>query len=156
MLLDLIQWLVGQILADLSYNMLRDFFVEGPAKVCQRARRRDYDKRLSLASSDDSPQRAYNLTHEFMLFKGVPVRLFNGEPTRADRRMGSSWTLSALLMRAGVFVLENPHRLEVQKDLVALIAEYQRLSAIADKYVRIMGDGQLGHYVTPLFRLPCD
>ncbi len=92
-----------------------------------------------------------DLSREVMLLDIVPIGWLDRASAALRSLADVPRPVGALFVAGRIFVLKNLLGLEIGKFLVAVIAQEQGFSAIADKHERIMRNLELVHLV--LFRI---
>ena len=141
MLFNLTNWMLRQILADLSDNPALYVGMKGMPQVCQRARRRHNDERRRLAFTHQLFQCSSDVPDKTMLLEIMPVgRRHLGAAIGPRAFEYSTRSIAALFVSRRVFIDENALGLQAWIPFVAGIAQEQGLAAIADEDESIVGN----------------
>jgi hypothetical protein len=135
MLLDLVDRMLCEVLTDFSDDPTFDVGVEGVPQIRQCARWCDDDERLHLALAHKLFHRRGYALGEAVLLEVMPVgRLHSASDGRTCALEYAAWAVGTLLAGWRVFVNEDTFGLQIGKFLVAVVAQEQRLAAIADEH----------------------
>src|SRR3984893_4009044 len=146
MLLDLVNRMLSEVLTDFSDDPTLHVGVEGVLQIRQCARWCDDDERLHLPLAHELFHRRGYALSEAVLLEVMPVgRLHAASFVCTCALEYAAWTVGTLLAGWRVFVNEDTLGLEIGKFLVAVVAQEQRLAAIADEHEGIMRNLQLAH-----------
>jgi len=141
MFLDLVDRMLGKVLANFCDDPLLHVGVKRISQICQGPRRRDNDECLGLALMHELFHRCGDAMNEAMLLKLVPVGISDAAAeVRPGALESAARPVGALLVRGWIVVDEDAFGLKVRKLLVAGVVQEQRLAAVADKHESVMWD----------------
>src|SRR5262249_1185107 len=118
------------------------------AQIGERARRSDHDQGVDAAIAHDPLQHGCDLLGEPVLLKVVPIGLADAGTHATDRRECSARPIRPLFVGCGISVGEHALGLEIEELGITLIAEHERLAAVADENKCIMGNSE--HWTNPV------
>src|SRR6516164_3976667 len=150
MFLDLSNRMLGQVCPHFSNNPMLHVGMESTSQFCQRAWRSRNDECLHIARADKFFHSSSYAPGEAMLPEFMPVsRLHAATAVCSCTLECASWAVAALLPRGRIFLDEDTLSRQIEKFLIANIAQKQRLAPITDEHQRVMGNSELVHLLTP-------
>src|ERR1700676_4507214 len=144
MLADFVDRMLGEILVDLRNDLLLHVVMKSFAQIGERTRRRDHDQSLDLALAHHLLKRCGGFVRKLMFFQLVPVGLADARAARTDRGMRPARAVAALVVGRRILLVDkDPLGLEVRKFRTAFITENERLMAVTDKNIGVMGNSDI-------------
>jgi hypothetical protein len=144
-LFDLVHWMVGQVLVELSNHPLLDVGMERLTQIAQGARWGRDDEYLDPLLPDEPFEHARHLASKSMRFDVMPVGWFDRAPSAADAPKRSTRLVRALLSRGRICIDEYLVYPEIGKLFLAVIAQKKYLAAVGHYYERVMRHSNFIH-----------
>ena len=143
---DLPHRMIGEVLANFREDPLFHVGMEGATQVGKRARRRGNDEGRDGPAAYHTLQRSGHPSNETVLLKAMPVSLIDtAAPMRAGPRKGRAWLVGALLMSRRILISKNLLSFQIGKFFVTIVAQEQRLAAVADENQGVVRNCELVH-----------